>query len=84
MVLWESNLTSLLIGIEGTQAGPQGDAPFSAAMSEYQDFDGVKVATVTVLSAGGMEIKQTVAEVTYDDVDDSSFVPPDAVKKLLE
>ena len=44
----------------------------------------MKIPTVTVLNTGGMEIKQTVAEVTYDDVADSSFEPPDAVKKLLD
>lgn len=78
-----SEATSLLIGQEGTQASPMGDIDVKVTFKDYTDFGGIKSPATTVLEMMGMEIRQVVEEVTYDNVEDSAFEPPDSVKGLL-
>ena len=75
--------TGLLIGIETTQTNEMGTADVTMSSSEYQEFGGVMVPTQVVISLMGMEITQTIASVTWDDVDPSVFEPSDAIKALL-
>jgi hypothetical protein len=77
-----SEETSLLLGQEGSQSSPQGDVHVTVEVGEYKDFGGVLAPTVTTLKMGGMEIKNTVDTITWDDVEASSFEPPDSIKAL--
>ena len=77
--------SGLLIGVTATQSGPMGDSEVTTVLSDYTDYDGVKQAATTVLkmTAMGMEIKNTVTEVTYDNVTPEQVEPPDSIKALI-
>jgi len=81
-----SAASSLLVGMEMKQENPQmgGTMDVSIKLSDYKDFGGGLVPTTTVMQMMGMEIRQTVDEVTYDDVEDASLEPPDSVKALMK
>ena len=79
-----SEASSLLLGQEAVQAGPMGESEVTITFSDYQEFGGRKRAGTTTILTSGMEIRQTVSEVTYDDVEDSSFEPPASIKGMLE
>ena len=81
-----SEASSLLVGMEMTQENPQmgGTMEVKVKLADYEDFGGGLVPTLTTMEMMGMEIRQTVSEVTYDDVEASAFEPPDSVKTLME
>ena len=79
-----SKESGLMIGAIATQSSPMGEVEVTINISDYQDFGGMKVATKQVMSMMGMEIENTVEEVTYDDVDESVFELPDSIKALVE
>ena len=76
--------SALLIGQEGKQESEMGEMEVSVVISDYKDFGSLKLPASTTMSMMGMEIKQTVDSVTFDDVDDSKFEPPAEIKALVE
>jgi len=81
-----SEESSLILGTEMQQENPQmgGTMDVRIKLADYEDFGGGLVPTQTVMEMMGMVIRQTVSEVTYDDVEETAFAPPDSVKALLE
>ena len=75
--------TGLLLGIERTATNEMGTADITISMSDYKDFGGLMAPASTVIGVMGMEMVQTVDSVTFDDVDESVFVPSDTIKALL-
>ncbi len=76
--------SGLLLGREGVQATEMGEVEMKITMSEYRDFGGLMLPALSVMSFMGMEIKQTVDEVSFAPIDPAAFEPPDAIKALLQ
>lgn len=74
----------LLVGQEMTQASPMGDTKVTVVMSEYKDFDGVKMPTKVLQRVPGVEIKITLTAVVFDDVKEDRFVLPPEIQAILE
>jgi hypothetical protein len=75
--------TGLLVGYRFNSSWRGGSGDESEVFSDYKDFGGWLMPTRAVhKSADGTQAETTTA-VTFDDVDDSVFVLPDAVKALL-
>lgn len=71
----------LLLGTQGVQEGPMGEAEVKISFSDYKDFGGgTKIPATVTMDVSGMQIVQTVETVTYDDVDPAVFELPAAVK----
>lgn len=77
--LYFSKESALLIGIQATRE--EGES--TVRLSKYMDFGGTKRATVTTLEVQGMEIQNVIETVTFDDVEDGAFEPPDSIKSQL-
>ncbi|MDX1382612.1 MAG: hypothetical protein R3190_03155 [Thermoanaerobaculia bacterium] len=75
--------SSLIIGSEVTQQGPAGAAEVTITISDYQDFDGLMVATKQVMSVQGMDIENVIESVTYDGLSEADFELPDSIKSKL-
>ena len=69
--------THLLSRIEMViDAGPQGQIPTSSDMSDYREVDGVKVAHLTKVRGGPMEMQMKVLEIQHNvPIDDARFAP---------
>ena len=75
--------SGLLIGYFFNTKWRGGPGDTTATFEDYKDFDGVLLPTKTLgRDANGVSIG-LVTSVTYDDVDDSIFVLPDAVKRAV-
>ena len=72
----------LLLGQQGMQEGPMGEAEVKTSFADYKDFGGAKIPGKVTIDMGGMTIEQTVETVTFDDVAATAFDPPAAVKAL--
>ncbi len=79
-----SEESGLLIGNQGVQSSDMGEMEVTAVLSDYKDFDGVKMPGKSTAEVQGMEIIQTIEEVTWDDVPDDAFEPPASIKALME
>ena len=56
----------------------------SAALSDYKEVDGIKIAHMTVISGGQMGFEITVISVKHNvDLDADTFTVPDDIKALL-
>ena len=75
--------TSLLIGTEATQEGPQGAAEVTIMISDYKDFGGALTATKQVMSVQGMDIENVIESVTYDELTDADFELPASIQSKL-
>jgi hypothetical protein len=62
--------------------GGKGDA--TDTFEEYKDFGGVRMPSKTTSRDGDDLTISLITSVTYDDVDDSVFALPDAVKRVKE
>ena len=75
--------SGLLIGYHFNTKWRGGPGDTTATFEEYKDFGGVLMpAKTTGRDADGVSIA-LITSVTYDDVDDSVFVLPDAVKQAV-
>lgn len=79
-----SEASGLLVGMNGIQSSEMGEAEVTTRIGDYRDFGGVLAATTNKAEMMGMEIVQTITELTWDDVADDAFEPPDSIKALLE
>jgi hypothetical protein len=76
--------TGLLVGTLGKRETPMGEVEVKSVLSDYKEFDGVKVATKVRQTLGEMEQVLTISSVEYDKVADSAFDLPAAVKDLIK
>jgi hypothetical protein len=75
--------TGLLIGYRFNSSWRGGSGDESEVFSDYKDFDGwLMPALAAHKSADGTD-KQTITSVSFDEVTESAFTLPDAVKRLL-
>lgn len=73
----------LLVGYAFNTAWRGGDGDATETFEDYKDFGGVRMATKNTHTEGGDTSIFTILSVTYDDVSDSMFALPEAVKAAL-
>ncbi len=75
----------LLLGVTAMQSNQMGESEVTTVFSDYKDFSGLMQPATTVIkmTAMGMEIKNTVTEVTVNDVTPEKLEPPDSIKALI-
>lgn len=76
--------SGLLIGQEMIQASQMGDIKVVAVMSDYKEFDGMKLPTKITQKVGPQEMVMTISEVSLNKVDDKVFKRPPAVEALVK
>ncbi len=76
--------SGLLIGQESVQASPMGDIKMVTQLSDYKEFDGMKVPTKMTQEMGPQRFVITISEVSINDVEDGVFERPAAVEALVE
>jgi zinc protease len=76
--------TGLRAGQEQTAKMGGQELQTTVVMSDYKDFDGVKLPTKRVQKLPMAEIVMQVQSVEFDKVDPSTFALPDAVKALIK
>jgi hypothetical protein len=76
--------TGLLLGYAFNTAWRGGNGDATATFEDYRDFGGVRMATKTTSRDGDSLSVVTITSVTYDDVPDSVFVMPEAVRAKLK
>lgn len=74
----------LLLGYAFNTAWRGGKGDATDTFEEYRDFGGVRMPSKTTSRDGDDLTISLITSVTYDDVDDSVFALPDAVKKEKE
>ena len=75
--------TGLTRGMMLTVESPMGKMPATTMMSDYKDFDGVKIATRTDVEAMNMKQVLVVESVDYKSIDPSLFNLPPEIKALV-
>lgn len=87
---WDSELISyydaesgLLRGNKVTQESPMGAIPTVTTLSEYKEFDGIKLPTKMVSKVMMGEQIITISEVTHGAIDESLFTIPEEIKPLV-
>ena len=76
--------TGLLLGYAFNTAWRGGNGEATATFEEYRDFGGVRMAAKTTTRDGDSLSVFTITSVTYDDVPDSVFTLPGAVRTKLK
>ena len=76
--------TGLFRGLMMTAVTPIGNLKTSAISSDYKDFGGIKMPALTTISAMGQSQKITANSMTFNDVPDSTFELPAAIKTLAD
>ncbi|MCE9620517.1 MAG: hypothetical protein K8R92_11515 [Planctomycetes bacterium] len=75
--------SGLTRGMVLTVESAMGKVPTTTLMSEYKDFDGVKMATHTDVEAMGMKQALVIDSVSYAPVDPAIFALPPEIKALV-
>lgn len=75
--------SGLLVGSEGVAPSPMGEINVVSTLENYKEFGGMKMPTKMVQSIGPQQIITTVTSVKVNEVDDSAFAQPEAVKALV-
>ena len=75
--------SGLTRGMMLTVESPMGKMPATTMMSDYKDFDGVKIATRTDVEAMNMKQVLVVESVDYKSIDPSLFNLPPEIKALV-
>lgn len=75
--------TGLLAGTIRRQASPMGPMETTTVVSDYQDFGGILVPTMTVQETMGMEQVITVTSVEFDTVDPAVFALPAEIAAMV-
>ena len=76
--------SSYLVGTVGVQTSPMGEAEITTILGDYKDFGAIKLPSNTTIKIMGMDIKQTITEVTFDPIEDAAFEPPASIQKLID
>jgi hypothetical protein len=74
--------SGLLVGATTRQHTQMGDLQAESVMSDYRDFDGVKMPTKVVVNIGPQQLVTTIKSVTHEPLPDSTFALPPEVKAL--
>jgi len=75
--------TGLLIGYRFNSSWRGGSGDESEVYSDYKGFDGWRMPTQAAHKSADGAQKETITSVSFDDVPDSVFTPPDPIKTLL-
>ena len=75
--------SGLTRGMVLTVESPMGKMPSTTIMSDYKEFDGVKIAARTDMEAMNMKQVLTVDSVNYEPVDPAIFNLPPEIKALV-
>jgi hypothetical protein len=76
--------TGLLVGMTAKQDTPLGVIPVTSVLSDYREFDGVKVPTRISQKIMGIQQVMTIEKVEVNNLADSVFEVPDQIKTLLK
>jgi hypothetical protein len=76
--------SGLLIGQIASQTTPQGEIEARTVMSAYQQFGPIKQPTKISVSAGPQQMQMTTKTITFNDVPDTAFALPEAIKALVK
>lgn len=79
-----SATSGLLIGSEATQESAMGTTTMVTVLGDYKDFGGRKFPTRSEATVGPTKIVLKINEVSVNDVPDTAFSVPDAVKPLIK
>lgn len=74
--------TGLVTASHGVRHTEMGDVPVDATFSDYKEFDGVKVPTVSNVDQAGQHMVMTLKSVSHAALPDSTFELPAEVKAL--
>ena len=74
--------SGLLVGSIAKQRGQMGEATADIVLSEYKDFDGLKLATRMSITAAGQQIVRVIRSVSHAPVADSIFALPPEIRAL--
>ena len=74
--------TGLIVATGGKQESQMGSIETTMLLSDYKDFDGVKMATRSTMQMMGQEMTVTVKSVSHAPVDASAFAPPQEIRAL--
>jgi uncharacterized protein DUF620 len=74
--------TGLVTGSHSVRHTEMGDVPVDATYSEYREFDGVKMPTVSNVDQAGQHMVMTLKSVSHAALADSTFELPADVKAL--
>jgi hypothetical protein len=78
-----SEETGLLVGTLSRQETPMGAIDALTLLDDYQEFNGVRMATRMTIQVMGVDQVITLREVTWDDVPDSAFDLPAEIRGLI-
>jgi hypothetical protein len=78
-----SEQTGLLVGTMAKQETNMGVVDAVTLYDDYRDFDGVRMAGRITIQVMGMDQIITVSEMHFNQVPDSAFEPPAAIKALI-
>jgi hypothetical protein len=76
--------TGLRVSSETVQSTPMGDVPVVSLMSDYQEFDGIRMPTRITQQMMGNEQIITLDAVEFGGVSEDKFTPPPAIQTLIE
>lgn len=76
--------SGLKIGFEGEQTNEMGTVFVSTVLGDFQDIEGRIVPMTTTATMMGMEMKIKIEDISFEDVDDSTFELPENIKVLAE
>ncbi len=76
--------TGLLLGQESIQPSPMGEMKILSVMSDYKEFDGMKMPTRLQQSIGPNQMVTTIDSVTLNKVDPAVFKRPPAIEALIQ
>lgn len=72
----------LLVHSAVKQVSAMGEMNIEAIVSDYKDFDGIKMATRTVATMMGQEMSTTIKSVSHAPIDASVFAAPAEIRAL--
>ncbi|HYJ78856.1 MAG TPA: DUF620 domain-containing protein [Longimicrobiaceae bacterium] len=75
--------TGLLVSTSVVQSSAMGDIPVEIVVSDYRDFDGVKMPTRMTMSLMGQEMVTTVKSVSHEPFDAAVFALPPEIRALV-
>lgn len=73
----------LFVGVRSQMDSEMGSVPMTTFVSEYREFDGVKMPTVTRVRVMMDELKMKIESVSHDEIPESTYELPEAIKALL-
>ncbi|MBI3567616.1 MAG: hypothetical protein HY084_05370 [Gemmatimonadetes bacterium] len=76
--------TGLTAGVVRDVESPMGKVTSTQVVSDYKDFDGVKMPTKILVKNGQFDVQMSFTDVEFDKVDSNAFALPDAVKALVK